>query len=402
MKTKIYIAFILLFSVTIISCNQEDTKNDVLGDEYTKAPNEEHTEEEHHQEGVVTLSKKQQKQLHLKTGDFKMRNLTTVVKINGVLSISPKNKASVTPVLGGKVKSIKVFQGDKVYKGQTLAVLEHPDYIQLQEEFASIAHNLDYLKQEYERQKELYENNATAGKTYQKAKTDYNIAKVKYEGLKSRLLLLGLSPKQVKAGTIVSTVRVVAPISGYLNNVHIKIGEYVDPKTEMFTLSDNSKIHADFKVYEKDAHLIKKGQMIHFTVANRNEPEYDAKIFAINKEFDAGSRSVSAHASITGNTKGLLPGMYITGHLHTDQKYVKTIPNDAIVTEGVKSFIFIVEEENDDHTEFKKLEIIKGDNDEAYTQVKLLDTLPENTKIVLNKAYYLLSEIGKGELHHEH
>ena len=384
MKTILYIVVITLLALTMASCNTDNKGKE--------------EQEEHSEEGVVTLSKKQQKYLNLKTGSFELRNLTTVVKINGVLSVSPESKADVSAIIGGNVKKINIFQGDKVQKGQTLAVLEHPDYISLQEEFATIANSMDYLKQEYERQKELFDNNVGAGKYFQKAKTDYNIAKIKYEGLRSRLLMLGLSPSKVKTGTISSTVNIVSPISGYVNKVNINIGVYVDAKTKLFELSDNSKIHADFKVYEKDVYLLKSGQIIHFTVANNIENEYDAKIFAISKEFDTDSRSINIHAEIEGDKKGLVPGMYITGHLHTDKNYVKTLPNDAIVTEGVKSFIFVVEEEHDENTEFKKIEIAKGQSDDGYTQVNLIDELPENAQIVLNKAYYLLSDMGKDEM----
>ncbi len=388
MKTTLYIVLIALLSLTIASCSTENTKTP------------EH--EEHSEEGVVTLSKIQQNALDLKIGSFAMRNLTTVIKINGVVEVPPKNMAGVTAIIGGNVKRISVFQGDKVRKGQTLAVLEHPDYISLQENFAMIANNLDYLKQEYERQKELFENEVGAGKNYQKAKADYHIAKVKYEGLKSRLLLLGLSPNKVKEGQISNTINIIAPISGYVNEVNIKVGVYVDAKTELLELSDNSMLHADFQVYEKDVHLLKVGQKIHLTVANRQDKEYEATIFAIGKEFNRDSRSVNIHANIEGDTEGLIPGMFITGHLHTNKDYVKTLPNDAIVTKGIKSFIFIVKHEDDNHTEYRMTEIIKGKSDDGYTQVKLLEELPENTKIVLNNAYYLLSDINKDEMEHEH
>ena len=244
MKTKLYIVLIALLSLAIASCNTKNTNSN------------EH--EEHSEKGVVTLSKKQQNFLNLKIGSFEMRNLTTVIKITGVLEVPPESKAGVTAIIGGNVKKISVFQGDKVRKGQTLAVLEHPDYITIQEDFATIANSLDYLKQEYERQKELFDNNVGSGKNFQKARSDYNIAKVKYEGLKSRLLLLGLSPKKVEDGKISNTINIVAPISGYVNEVNIKVGEYIDAKTQLFELSDNSKIHADFKVYEKDVHLLKR------------------------------------------------------------------------------------------------------------------------------------------------
>jgi len=140
--------------------------------------------------------------------------------------------------------------------------------------------------------------------------------------------------------------------------------------------------------------------------------------------------------------------------LHTDKQFTQTVPNDAIVTEGTKSYIFIVDNEaleskenaehddhdlgveekadahadNDEHeghdhdTEekadthadndsghnnsgemaFRMVEVITGLKDDGYTQITLVDSLPENTQVVLNSAYYLLSEIGKGETSHEH
>lgn len=116
-----------------------------------------------------------------------MRNLTTVIKVNGQLEVPPANSAEVTAVIGGNVKSINVFYGDQVRKGQQLVVLEHPDYIVLQENFAEAASRLEFIKKEYKRQKELFENNVGAGRDFQQTKSEYNTIKAKYEGLKSRL-----------------------------------------------------------------------------------------------------------------------------------------------------------------------------------------------------------------------
>jgi len=329
--------------------------------------------------------------------------------------------------------------GDKVEKGQILAVLEHPDYISLQEDFAVIASNLEYLKQEYERQEELYNNKVGSGRDYQKAKTEYNTAKVKYEGLKARLQLLHLSPEKVKEGNISNTIHIISPISGFVSQLNVKVGIYVDAQRELFEIVDNSAIHADFMVYEKDVHMLKEGQKIHFTVSNRPDYEYTAQVFAIGKEFDKDTRAVHIHANINGDIEGLIPGMYITGHLHTNGIYTKTLPNDAIVSEGVKSYIFIVNDQDENHehgeeihnghnhdgegndhdsgehnhdgedhdhqsgsTSFKMIEVITGQSDEGYTEVRLLENLPEDTQVVMNAAYYLLSDIKKEETEHDH
>ena len=411
-KMKTRIAFILIIFSVSFSCNNAPKE----------AENEEH--EEHGPEGVVVLNEAQREALNLKLDTFLMRNLTTVIKTNGQLDVPPSGSAEVTAFIGGNVKKINVFHGDKVQKGQVLAILEHPDYIALQEDFAEVANRLDFLEQEFNRQKKLFENNVGAGKDFQQVKADYNTAKAKYEGLKSRLELLRLSPEKVKAGDISNSINIVSPLNGYVNEIKIKVGTYVGAKDELFEITDNSRIHADFMVYEKDVHLVKEGQKIHFTVANRPGEEFLATIFAIGKEFEPNTRAVHIHASLDKKVPDLIPGMYITGHIHTDDHYTKALPNDAIVTEGTKSYIFVVDndalkeihkgeesagvENSELHAEsehqmaFRMVEIIPGQKDETYTEIKLLDSLPKDTKVVMNAAYYLLADMGKEETEHHH
>ncbi|RPI42178.1 MAG: biotin/lipoyl-binding protein, partial [Bacteroidetes bacterium] len=137
MKTKLFITFLL--PCILFSCHGGG--DNPVHEEY----------EEDTPEGVVFLTERQQKALGLELGTFQMRNLTTVVKTNGQLEVPPAASAEVTAIIGGNAREIKVFHGDRVRKGQALAVLEHPDYIVLQEQFAEIASQLKFLEQEFER-----------------------------------------------------------------------------------------------------------------------------------------------------------------------------------------------------------------------------------------------------------
>jgi len=473
MKTKILILFAAINF--IFACNNTQ-KNHT-----ENSGHEEH--DEHLQKGMVKLNQKQEEALGLKLGMFEMRNLTTVIKTNGQLEVPPSGTADITALMGGNVRKIKVFHGDKVKKGQILAILEHPDFITIQEEYSNVLHNLNFLEQDYKRQKELFENNAGAGKDYQKAKSVYNIAKSKLNAIKSRLSLMHISAENVEQGNITNRIAIYSPLNGYVTEINIKLGTYVEPKDKMFEITDNSEIHADFMVYEKDVDLIEKGQKVHFNVSNRTEDEHLATIFAVGKEFDDKTRSIHIHAKIDKSNDKLLPGMYVTGHIHTDKRMTKTLPDDAIVTEGTKSYVFILndndhEEEghsemkhehdadehaehnhgdhddehdkqmhnegehskmehehdadehaehnhgdHDDHDDhihkekdhevekhsesndsriFKMIEIIKGQQDNGYTEVKLIEELPEDTQFVLNAAYYLLADMKKEETEHHH
>ncbi len=408
MKKTIFVTFIALTS--LMSCNPEE-----------KNSHKSELHEEHDDKGMVTLNADQCKAINLKLGTLQMRNLTTVVKTNGQLEVPPSGNADITTIIGGNVKEIKVFYGDKVKKGEVLAILEHPDYITLQENFAEIANKLEFLEKEYKRQKEMFEKNVGAGKNFQKAKADYNTAKARYEGLKSRLLMLNLSPENVKQGKISNMVKILSPINGYVNEINIKVGTFAGAKDKMFEITDNSAIHADFMIYEKDVHLVKEGQEINFTVSNRPEEELTATVFAVGKEFDPNIRAVHIHAKINEKTTGLIPGMYISGSLHIDEKETTALPDEAIINEGTKSFIFILDNtvsnesghiddnhdkednhQNEDNKAFRMVEVIPGISDDGFTEVHFMNPLPKNTQIVMNAAYYLLADLKKEETEHEH
>jgi cobalt-zinc-cadmium efflux system membrane fusion protein len=395
---------IMIAIVMGISCNRERNKP--------------HTEDESHSESenIVTLNPKQVDALNLKLGTFEIKPMTIVVRTNGELEVSPSGSADVTAVIGGNVKEILVFHGDRVKKGQSMVVLEHPDYIALQQEFAEVSSNLEYLEKEFNRQEELSNSNVNAEKNFQLAQSEYKSAKARFQGLKSRLELININPGNVLDGNISREIYIVSPINGFVNDVKIKIGTYIEPKDVLFSVSNNNEIHADFMVYEKDIHHIRQGQKVNFTVANRPGEELTATIFAIGKEFEPNLRAVHIHARLDKNPGNLIPGMYISGHIHSEAGMSKTLPEDAVVSDGTKSFIFVLDKveesakeetenhENEEHSvmSFRMIEVVTGLTDEGFIEVDVVDSISENAQIVLNAAYYLLADMKKDETEHIH
>lgn len=80
-------------------------------------------------------------------------------------------------------------------------------------------------------------------------------------------------------------IPIKAPISGHITDVAVHIGTMVDPSQSMFTIVDNSKMHVDLLVYEKDLFKVKTGQTVRFVLTNQNNKEIPGKIFSIGKSF---------------------------------------------------------------------------------------------------------------------
>lgn len=402
MKKQItYIAAILFMATFFTGCGSKSST-----EVETTEKGQVQVEEELSDEGEVHLSELKKNSIGIKVDVIPTRPLSGVVEANGQLEVPPQHEATVTAILGANVTAIKVIEGDKVKKGQTLATLAHPNLSRLQSDYVRAYHQLQFLQKEYERQKKLYDENVGSGKIFQQTQADYLSMKGEVKGFEAQLGQLSLNIAKVQNGDVYQNVPVVSPIDGYIEKVKVQIGQYVDPQKDMFMIVNNEHIHADLMVFEKDVHKVKKGQDISFTVESVPGVTLKAKIYSVGKQFEQNPKAVHVHAEIEKKNDFLIPGMYINGRIHTGEKAVLALPESAVIEEEGKSYIFTVTPPNEDNNEmewgFKAVEIRTGLVDDGWVEIKLLEPLPEKTKVAWDNAYYLIAEMKKGSTEHGH
>ncbi|RKS56012.1 cobalt-zinc-cadmium efflux system membrane fusion protein [Gillisia mitskevichiae] len=400
----------VLLTLLLVGCN--DKPDSELGhndgsatSETTENEESGHNEEEEGEEGVVELTKQQVETIGLETKTLEERNLGNNIKVTGMLELFPQDKANISPFVGGNVSSIKVVPGDNVRKGQVLAYIEHPDIIAMQQEFQEKNDELVFLKQDYERKQTLYDKGVSSGKEFQMAQSQYRSTTSSVNGLRSRLRLLGINSDKVAQGEIFSAIPITTPLSGYVGEVMVSLGDYVAPQSTMFSISDNSKIYVNFKVYEKDIKHIKEGQQIYFSTTSRPDALLKATVRSIGKTFESDPKAIEILADIENKDKNLLPGMYVEGRIVQGEKSGYAVPEEAIVKEGEQSYIFIVDEDEapeENRMKFKRIPVSTGLNDLGFVEVNLPAEIAKNVKIVTSGAYTLSSEMVKGELEHGH
>ena len=257
------------------------------GDGHVHTDGEAHTEENHSEEKEPTaikeveLNEAQFKASSIELGTFSDKNLSEVINVNGYTKLPPQNQADVSVFTTGIVKTINVIEGQRVNKGQTIATIESPEFTKIQEAYLTSKSNLEYLKLEFERQKTLSDEEVNSKKVFQKTKSDYEIERARFNSLQKQLNTLHISGN----GNTTATVPVVAPISGNITEIYIKIGSNVEAGKPLMNIVDNSKLHVDLLVYEKDLFKVKQGQNVRFILTNQDNAEINGKIFNVGKYF---------------------------------------------------------------------------------------------------------------------
>ncbi|MBA5793934.1 MULTISPECIES: efflux RND transporter periplasmic adaptor subunit [unclassified Flavobacterium] len=416
------IVFSVLVLVAFFAFNA-CTNNHKEGDGHNHGTEAETTTDEHEEENVAVLTDEQMKAVGIEIGMIEQKQLSATLKANGGLRVPNSNKANATSMFGGVIKSLNVEIGDFVKKGQVIGTISNPQFIQLQEEYLSINSRIEFAEQEVARQRELNEGNAGAKKNLQSATSELNTLRTRKASLQQQIQMMGINPASLSNASLKSSLVVTSPISGTISNVFAKIGSYVDVSSPIAEIIENTALHLDLQVYEKDIPLIKIGQKIDFVVTNNPNKTYSAEVYSIGSSFSGESKTIAVHSRITGDKTGLIDGMSITGTVSLDNVLSTAVPNEAIVNADGKYYIFLVKEQeeephdhkedeahdhNHDHgsekaTQFVRMEIVKGASQLGYTAITPVNEIPHGTHIVIKGAFFVNAKMNDtGEHGHAH
>jgi cobalt-zinc-cadmium efflux system membrane fusion protein len=345
-------------------------------------------------ENIVELREDQIKLAGIQTGSVEMRSVSNTLKVNGIISVAPQNQATVSVPLGGFIKNTNLLPGDAVTKGQTLAVIENQDFVDIQQNYLEAKNKLVFAEAEYKRHTDLYKDDVYSEKNVQQVTVEYKNLKASVKSLEQKLFLIGINPDHLSEDNISNSVNLVSPIKGYLKAVNVNIGKYVSPTDILFEIVNGDKLFLELTMFEKDADKVTSGQKIKFFINNETEV-HEALISQTGKSV-SDDKTFKVFGSVISSCKNLLPGMYVNALIEESDLKVTALPSEAIVSFDDKEYIFVFDKEKEEDgkpfTEYRIIEVKKGVSSSGFTEIILPEGFNINTaKVVVKGAYNLLS-----------
>ncbi|MFH0867612.1 MAG: efflux RND transporter periplasmic adaptor subunit [Bacteroidota bacterium] len=384
MRTKMFL-IIVASALFAISCNSKNEATESEGEHEVLPPN------------TVEMNDAQYKAADIVLGTVEQKVLSSELKVNGLVNVSPQNLVSVSAIMGGYIKTTALVQGSPVYSGQVIAVIENPEFIELQQNYLESKSKLDYAETEYYRQKDLYNENVNSAKTYQLAMSEYKSLQSTVYALEQKLKLIGIDAKKLEVEKMSTTISVLSPISGYVKTVNVNVGKYVNPTDVIVEIVNTQNLTLELTVFEKDIDKVSIGQKISFSLPASSDNKMSALIYQVGKAIN-DDKTIKVYATVDKENENLLPGMYINAIIETQNDSVTALPDEAILSFEDKNYIFIFSERKKEGdkfvTLFELIEVEKGVSDNGYTEI----TLPEDfdfieSKIVIKGTYNLLSAL---------
>jgi cobalt-zinc-cadmium efflux system membrane fusion protein len=410
---KKYIQFLILFVFALmfaLSCSSKNPSQ-TSSDNNEPLTNEQSAEEhEHH---TLKISEEQQKEWGIAVGSPRRQTAAFQIEVPGTLELNQNRTAHISSFVNGKISDLSADLGDKVKKGQTLLVINSPDYAKAQADFLITRAEMNFSSEEYERAEMLLKEKAIEEKEFLKRKAEYERLATEYGALGSQLHSYGITHDQIdvliekckylrekeyKCDIAEPFLPILAPLSGTVIFRDAVRGDHVEPGKVLFTTSDLTTLWAELDAYEKDIPYIKKDSTILIRSSLYPQRAFPAAITYISDVIDPELRTIKIRAEVRNTENLLKPHMYITGLIESQntQKQVLTVPEEAVQNLEGEKIVFILNPDQEFEARHVKL------GDKIGDQMIIKEGLTENDRVVLDGAFTLKSELNKAEFGHHH
>lgn len=255
--------------------------------------------------------------------------------VNG--SVIARSQVNVMPKITGRVVTLKVAEGDRVHRGQVLAVLDTPELSwQLQQQQSSLISaqaNVDNANDTLARTREL----ATEGViSQQQLKVAETQAKVATSQLKQAKASISLMESQLANGTVTS------PIDGVVLARGLELGSMAMPSTPLVTLAERGELQVKLPVAERDLGLVREGGQVTIRSVALPDESFPGRISEIAPMVDAQTRLITVKVDLKRSGR-LKVGMNVSAAIAGLPHRGLVVPTEAILTDGAEQIVYLAQ-----------------------------------------------------------
>ena len=378
----------------------------------TPAPGEEGAEHagEEHEERIVELTPEAAERAQIETVPVGVRSLAAELETTGRVDFDRNRVSHVSPRIQGRVHAVRALLGQRVGKGETMAVLDSIELGRAKADFLQAHARHELAEQNLEREEKLYADRISSGQEVLEARSAHSEADAALASARETLHLVGLRDEAIEAlgydDPQASLYPVRAPFGGKVVEKHVTVGELVTPEQNIFTVADLDRVWIWNDVYERDLRQVHLDDDAEVRVDAFPDATFSGQVSYLSDQVDADTRTVRARIDAENPDGKLRPGMFATVRLSDPHAAGSSeaaperpvVPEGAVQRDGEEFLAFVALGPN--RFEVRELQIGRR----AGGEVEVLAGLEEGERVVVEGAFLLKSEASKDSLGegHEH
>ncbi len=328
------------------------------------------------------------------------RTMVTTLELPGEVKADETRLAHVVPRLQGVVTSVVKREGERVRRGELMAVLNSRELADAKSAYLAATQRVEFTRVTLEREESLWKKKISAERDYLEAKRAFEEAELTRRLTGQTLVVLGV-PSGALPGLAsapaesMSRFEIRSPLDGEVIQRNVTVGESVTAEEDIFTVADLSSIWVDVTVYAKDIASVRAGQEATVKSSDLGR-EVTGRISYIGPLVGQDTRAATARIIMPNPGGGWRPGLFVTVHLVREESTVPlAVSVDAIQTFRDWKVVFV---RYGNWFEARPLELGRSDGE----WVEVLKGLSPGEQYAATNSFAVKAEIGKLGASHDH
>ncbi len=333
----------------------------------------------------------------LRIEEVKLGNWYEVQRVPGEVRVDEQRMARIGSAVAGRVSQIHVQPGDRVKRGEVLAMLNSTQLAEAQLAYLKALSNRHLKAREVQRARTLVQGGVISEAELQRRETDLDEVSFDVSALADQLRVLGMSPASIeqlaKSRKIDSSAPVTASLDGTVIERTIAPGQVVQETDALFTVADLSHVWVVAEVPEQAASHLMRGQrvQIRFPALDEDAPRQGEIIF-ISATVNPQTRTIAVRSDVDNSDGRLKPDMLATMEIRSTAESLPLIDARAVVRENNADHVFVAQADGS----FLLSKVELGAEREGLRPV--LAGLKPGASIVSEGAFHLNNERRRKEL----
>lgn len=343
-------------------------------------------------EARVTMTDQQVKQNNIELLTAGPARIKSTLQLIGEIGFNEDRLVRVVPRLAGVVESAAANAGDRVRKGQVLAVIFSPALADQRSELLAAQKRLALAHTTFEREKKLWEDKISAEQDYLQARNAMQEADIAAQNAQQKLA--SFSGGQRVGGNL-TRYEIRAPINGVVIEKNISLGTAIKDDANIFVIADLSTVWAEMTIYAKDLNTVKIGQKA--TVkATAFESQSSGTVFYVGALVGEQTRTAKARV-VLPNPQGIWrPGLPVNIELVAGEAEVPVaVSAEAIQTVRDWTVVF-----GRYGTNFEARPLEMGRSDGKFVEV--IKGLDADEQYAAKNSFLIKADLGKAGASHDH
>lgn len=351
-------------------------------------------------EGKVKLGPDQIESAGIMINTVGPHEMVTTLELPGEVKPDETRFAHIVPQLQGVISEVRKQEGDRVEKGELIAVVNSRELAEAKSAYLAASHHVEFTRVTLNREEMLWKKKISAERDYLEAKRAFDEAALAQKLAAQKLIVLG-----VPSGTLPSLASAPAetlaryeirsPLDGVVVERNVTVGEAVTAEEKIFAVADLSTVWVDVSVYAKDLGAVHEGQQA-AVVSTDLGAEATGRVSYVGPLVGQETRTATARIVLPNLEARWRPGLFVTVRLVRE---ATTVPL-AVAAEAIQTFrdwqvVFV---RYGDWFEARPLELGRSDGQ----WVEILKGLNPGEQYAAANSFAVKAEIGKLGATHDH